>query len=131
MSTPDRAVLLGWLLGNRSMKRTYRFIEPIGTVTCVVDEAPVDVPVFGGILKHPTIEQLCELLTEPVVVRRYTCEALRKAPWHALRRFPRSLLVEFLPLAGIPDGRRRALELLLGLSDHTAERESRASAPRE
>lgn len=113
------------------MKRTYRFIEPVGTVTCVIDGAPVDVPVFSGILKHPTIEQLCELLIEPVVVRRYTCEALRKAPWHALRRFPRSLLVECLPLATIPDGRLRALELLLELSGHTAERESRASTPRE
>ena len=106
------------------MKRTYRFIEPSGVVTCVVDEARMDIPVFGGILKHPTLEQLRELLTDPVVVRRYTCEALRKAPWNALRDFPRALLIACLPLAILPDGRRRALELLLGLSDRDAERES-------
>ena len=106
------------------MKRTYRFIEPSGIVTCEVDGAPVDVPVFGGILKHPTIEQLCELLTEPVVVRRYTSEALRKAPWHALRCFPRALLIASLRTAQLPDGRRRALELLLELADPGAERES-------
>ncbi len=99
------------------MKRTYRFIEPSGVVTCEVDGAPVDVPVFGGILKHPTVEQLRGLLTDPVVTRRYTYEALRKAPWHALRRFPRALLLACLPLANVPDRRRRALELLLGLSE--------------
>jgi hypothetical protein len=113
------------------MKRTYRFIEPSGVVTCMVDGAPVDVPVFGGILKHPTIEQLNELLTEPVVARKYTCEALRKAPWHALRRFPRALLITSLPVANIPDGRRRALELLLGLSDRGDEREPRVRWPEE
>ncbi len=99
------------------MKRTYRFIEPSGNVTCVVDGAPVDVPVFGGILKHLAIEQLRELLTDPSVTRRYTCEALRKAPWHALRCFPRALLIASLPVANVPDGRRRALELLLGVSE--------------
>ena len=91
------------------MKRTYRFIEPSGVVTCVIDGAPVDVPVFGGILKHPTIEQLRELLTDPVVVHRYICEALRKAPWNALRGFPRTLLIACLPLANVPDGRRRGM----------------------
>ena len=97
------------------MKRTYRFVEPSGTVTCVVapGEPPLEVPVFGGILKHPTTEQLAELLTDPVVVRKYTLEALRKAPWSALRRFPRGWLIACLRDARLPDGRRRALELLL------------------
>ena len=111
------------------MKRTYRFIEPSGVVTCVIDGAPIVVPVFGGILKHPTIEQLRELLTEPVVALRYTCEALRKAPWHALRLFPRAFLIASLPQAGVSEGRRRALELLLGLQDDQPGRTSPASVP--
>jgi hypothetical protein len=97
------------------MKRTYRFIEPSGVVTCVIDGTPTGIPVFGGILKHPTIDQLARLLTDPIVARRYTCEALRKAPWNALRLFPRDFLIASLPSANIHDGRRRALELLLGL----------------
>jgi len=111
------------------MKRTYRFIEPSGIVTCMVDGVPIDVPVFGGILKHPTIDQLHELLTDPVVVRRYTCEALRKAPWNALRHFSRALLIASLPLADVPDGRRRALELLLECSDHSSEDDPPTNAP--
>jgi hypothetical protein len=106
------------------MKRTYRFIEPSGVVACVIDDVPMEIPVFGGILKHPTIEQLRELLADPDVVRRYACEALRKAPWNALRSFPRGLLIACLPVANLSDGRRRALELLLGLSDRDAARES-------
>lgn len=75
----------------------------------------LEVPVFAGILKHPTSEELAELLTDPAVVRKYTHEALRKAPWSALRRFPRDWLVACLRDAKLPDSRRRALELLLGI----------------
>jgi hypothetical protein len=97
------------------MKRTYRFVEQSGSVVCSIDGVPLDVPVFGGILKHPTIDQLDELLRDPVVVRKYTREALRLAPWCALRKFPRSLLIACLRQTALPDGRRRAVELMLDL----------------
>lgn len=97
------------------MKRTYRFIEPSGTVSCTVETGErFDVPVFAGILKHPTPSQLAELLTDPVVARKYTIEALRKAPWNALVQFPRDWLMACLREANVPEARRKALELLLG-----------------
>ncbi len=98
------------------MKRTYRFIEQSGSVACVIGGVSLDVPVFGGILKHPTLDQLEGLLSDPVVVRKYAREALRKAPWCALRRFPRVLLIACLAQADLPDGRRRAVELMLDLN---------------
>jgi hypothetical protein len=97
------------------MKRTYRFIEPSGTVTCHTAAGEhLELPIFAGILKHPRDDQLADLLTDPVVARKYTCEALRKAPWSALRRFPRAWLLACLQQASLPDGRRRALALMLG-----------------
>ncbi len=98
------------------MKRTYHFVEPSGVVVSTIEGQRFEVPVFGGILKHPTPEQLIELLKDSSVVRRYTREALRQAPWCVLRQFPRPLLIEGLPQAGLPVGRRRALELILGLT---------------
>jgi hypothetical protein len=98
------------------MKRTYRVIEPSGTVMCTIDGARVRLPLFGGILKHPTLDQLRVMLEDPVVVRRYVREALRKAPWNALRRFPRALLLDCMADADLTPGRRGALELLLGAS---------------
>lgn len=71
-------------------------------------------PVFGGILKHPSADEVAALLTDPVVLRKYTCAALRSAPWSALSRFPRRWLLACLPQAGLPEGRRRAVEFMLG-----------------
>ena len=98
------------------MRRTYRQVEPQGVVVCTTESGElIEVPVFAGILKHPDSEQLRELLTDPVVVRKYTCEALRKAPWSALRRFPRAWLIDCMPHARLRSGRRRAFQFLLGL----------------
>jgi hypothetical protein len=54
------------------------------------------------------------LLRDPLVARKYVREAIRKAPWAALRRFPRALLLASIPDAGLTEGRRRALLFLMG-----------------
>jgi hypothetical protein len=96
------------------VKRTYRYVEPAGVVACTMENGEVlPLPVFGGILKHPDIEQLKALLRDPKVVCKYTDLALRKAPWTALRLFPRGLLLARLDVAALPAGRRRALEFML------------------
>jgi len=98
-----------------SVKRTYRTVERHGVVACATAAGEiVALPVFAGILKHPDPDQLVELLADPAVARQYTCEALRKAHWNLLRQFPRAWLMECLPRARLPAGRRRALALLLG-----------------
>jgi hypothetical protein len=73
----------------------------------------IAIPVVVGILKHPSAGELRELLREPVVARKYTMEALRKAPWSVLRRFPKAWLVECLPHARLRPSRARALWFLL------------------
>lgn len=99
------------------MKRTHRYVAAAGTVSCTIDGGEViDVPVFGGILKHPDLDQLRELLRDPVVVRKYTHEALRRAPWSALQQFPRSWLLARLADAKLPAPRRHALDFMLGVS---------------
>jgi hypothetical protein len=95
------------------VKRTYRFIESSGIVVCSVDGVNISLPIFAGILKHPTIDQLEQLLTDPAVARKYTHAALRTAPWCAVRCFPRAWLRACLPDANVPEGRRKALEFLL------------------
>lgn len=92
-----------------------RYVAPAGMVVCTVDERQLQLPVFAGVLKHATLPQLRELLTDPVVVHKYTREALRRLPWIALRRFPRSWLTTCLPSASLSEGRRRALEFMLEL----------------
>jgi hypothetical protein len=84
-------------------------------VRCQVSaDRAIDVPVFAGILKHPTVEALRRLLKNPDVVRTYTLAALRKAAWPILRRFPRDWLRECMPEADVRPTRRKALEFLLG-----------------
>jgi hypothetical protein len=96
------------------MKRTYRYVEASGFVAVSADDGSmVEIPVFGGILKHPDVAQLRQLLLAPSVARKYAHEALRKAPWRALELFPREWLVARLREANLPDGRRRALEFML------------------
>ena len=96
------------------MKRTYRFVESVGTVQCALDPGrEVTLPVFPGILKHPTVDELRELLTKPAVARKYTIQALRKAPWQVLREFPRDWLEDCLADANLRAGRAKALRFLL------------------
>lgn len=98
----------------RAMKRTHRFVEPAAVVACTMEGGDVvELPVFGGILKHPDLGQLTELLRDAKVARKYAELALRKAPWSALRRFPRRWLIARLDQAVLPAARRRALEFLL------------------
>lgn len=96
------------------MKRSYRFVEPLGRVASLTEGGErLELPLFAGILKHPTTGQLAALLTEPPVARKYTLEALRKAPWSALRQFPRWWLIACLPHAHLPEGRRKAVQFML------------------
>lgn len=91
------------------MKRTYSFVTSRGVVVC----EGIELPVFAGVLKHPTEEQLRVLLLDPDNARKYTREALRKLPWIALREFPRDWLLGCLSDTSLPEGRRRALEFML------------------
>jgi len=96
------------------MKRTNRFVKKRGVVRCVVSQGvEVEVPVFPGILKHPTLDVLRELLQKPEVLKKYTIEALRCAPWPVIRQFPRQLLFDCMKEANIAPGRLRALEFML------------------
>src|SRR5215831_21326119 len=95
------------------MKRSYTFVTAHGVVLCDVDGVSIALPVFVGVLKHPTEGQLCELLTRPEVARKYTYAALRKLPWPALRQFPHHWLRSCLPASGLQEPRRRAVEFML------------------
>ncbi len=96
------------------MKRTYRFVESVGTVQCTLGPGrEITLPVFPGILKHPTVAELRELLARPAVARKYTILALRMAPWQVLREFPRNWLEACLDEANLRAGRADALRFLL------------------
>lgn len=97
------------------MKRTYTFVTAREIVHCDIDGESIPLPVFVGVLKHPTERQLCELLTRPEVARKYTHEALRKLPWPALRQFPHRWLRSCLPTSGLQESRRRAVEFMLAV----------------
>ena len=96
------------------MRRTVIFVRPVGKVRCLLsDGRAVRVPVYPGILKHPTVKQLRRLLKDADVMRKYTMEALRIAPWSALREFPADWLLHCLPDARVRPTRARALVYLL------------------
>ena len=97
------------------MKRTCHFAEPTGTIRCRLPSgAEITVPLMQGILKHPTQQAMPALLRNPAVVRKYTLEAIRTAPWSLLRAFPKAWLRQCIPEAQIRPGRRRALSFMLG-----------------
>lgn len=95
------------------MKRTYRFALARESVRCVLDGTVVELPLIVGVLKHPTEDQLRELLANPSVARKYTAEALRRLAWPVLRQFPHDWLRACLRDVPLPAGRRRALEFML------------------
>jgi hypothetical protein len=96
------------------VKRTYRFVRSAGKVTCVLATGQrVEIPVVQGILKHPRIESLRQLLKEPDAALKYTREAIRIAPWQVLREFPRHWLQTAMKGSGIRPGRIRALNFML------------------
>ena len=52
------------------MRGNYRFVAAAGIVTCTIDGHRVELPVFMGVLKHPSVEQLRDLLIDPLVAGR-------------------------------------------------------------
>jgi hypothetical protein len=103
------------------VKRTYRFVQAHGTARCTLASGEqLEVPVFPGILKHPAPDTLGELLTDPIVVKKYTLEALRRAPWPVLKHFDRAWLLACLDEARLSDRRRGALRFMLGAAEPTA-----------
>ena len=90
------------------MRRTYRFVGSVGTVVCVVGPGrEVELPVFPGILKHPMVDELRDLLARPSVARKYTILALRRAPWQVLRGVS-ARLAGGMPARGQPSRRAGA-----------------------
>lgn len=111
------------------MKRSHRFAQPKGTVVCQLPGGEsVEIPVAQGILKHPSLPALFELLQDPQVVRLYTVEALRVAPWSLLKAFPGWWLLECLPEADLHEGRAKAVKFMLRAQGDTDEREGMRSA---
>ncbi|MCX7016199.1 MAG: hypothetical protein NTW86_27185 [Candidatus Sumerlaeota bacterium] len=96
------------------MKQTAGYIHSMGTARCwIAPDRCIVLPVAPGILKHPALEDLPGLLEDPDVARKYTVEALRRAPWQVVREFDRRWLLECLAQADLSPGRRAALEFLL------------------
>ena len=72
------------------------------------------IPLAFGVLKHLSLGQLEDLITDPAVARKYTLEALRVAPWALLKSFPEEWVRCNLPHASMPESRRQALAFLFG-----------------
>ena len=99
------------------MRRTNRFVQSQGVAICRLSTGEeIRVPIVPGILKHPTVDELADLLEHPDVVRKYTITALCKAPWQVLRQFQRHWLRTCLPEAEaeLNPRRARALVFLIG-----------------
>jgi hypothetical protein len=96
------------------MKKNYTFVKKIGTIRFTTPEGEaIDIPLFPGILKHPSVSELAVVLRSPTAVRKYTYEALMKAPWPVLKEFPAVWLRICMEHAPLRPGRRRAIEFLL------------------
>ena len=105
------------------MKRTYRFAQPSGHVTCTLEDGDrVRLPVFAGILRHLREDELAELLADPIVARKYTRRALEIAAWPIVREFPRAWLRRCLEGMELRPGRRRALLYMLHEPDRSPAR---------
>jgi predicted RNA polymerase sigma factor len=90
------------------------FVRSVGSTRCTLPTGEsIDIPVVPGILKHPRVDELFALLADAGAARKYTQEALRVAPWSALKEFPRAWLLACLRDAPLSRSRRRALEFLL------------------
>lgn len=88
---------------------------PAGTVTSL-DAAgqTVVLPVDDGLLPGVPMEMLATRLADTLVAREYTRRALAVAPWPVLRAFSRDWLLSCLEGLELRDGRRRALDVMLG-----------------
>jgi hypothetical protein len=97
-----------------SMIRTCAFVRSIGVARCRLRTGEVlMIPVVPGLLKHPRARDLAGLLGDARVVRKYTREALKRAPWPVLRQFPHRWLKACMKDANLPRGRRLALQFML------------------
>ena len=96
------------------MTRGFRFARPQGVTLCRLRSGgQLELPVFAGILKHPHPQELCGLLQDEDVARKYTRLALEKSAWAILKEFPGWWLVECLNEATLSEGRRGALHFKL------------------
>lgn len=96
------------------MKMTYTFVKSSGSVKCSLPTGKeIEVPVVQGILKHLTTDSLRGFLKNPDAARKYTIEALRKAPWPVLRQFPHGWLRDCIEDAHLEPRRSRALAFML------------------
>ena len=96
------------------MMRKYKFAECEGYVKCIMpDGKNIEIPVFQGILKHPTSKMLFTILKDYNVMKKYTCEAIRKASWPILAEFPREWLKKCMKDFPLSKGRKKALDFLL------------------
>jgi hypothetical protein len=96
------------------VKRTCTFVKKTGTATFLSEiHGKVEIPLFPGILKHLSVEELSKVVESQAAVRKYTREVLRTAPWPVVREFPRFWLRVCLEDVPLREGRRRALEFLL------------------
>lgn len=73
----------------------------------------IEIPLFPGILKHLSVQDLPKVVESQATLLKYTGEALKSAPWPVLREFPRSWLLACLDEVEMRNGRRLALEFLL------------------
>lgn len=91
-----------------------RYVTPTKSAAYALpDGRTITVPLVPGILKHPAESDLPEILARPNALRKYTVEALRRAPWQVLSKFPREWLLECLDEASLRPGRRAALLFML------------------
>ena len=96
------------------MRRRNHFVESLGSLACPLSSGgTVTVPIVPGLLKHPTVPQLRQLLSEPDAVTKYTIAALRHAPWSILRQFDKPWLRSCLSCAGLRSSRARAISFLI------------------
>ncbi|MCX7044316.1 MAG: hypothetical protein NTX50_02365 [Candidatus Sumerlaeota bacterium] len=96
------------------MYRPFIYAHSTGKAVCLLPTGrTITVPIVPGILKHPAESDLPEILRAPEALRKYTIEALRRAPWQTLREFPSEWLMECLDEAALRPGRREALLFLL------------------
>jgi hypothetical protein len=100
--------------GVSKMMHEMKFATCLGRIQCkLLDGRVIELPIYLGLLKHPRAGELSILLTNPDVARKYTVEALRRAPWNLLREFPEMWLRECIVTSGVRASRQKALEFLL------------------
>jgi hypothetical protein len=57
------------------MKRILTYVRKSGTVSFQTPRGEtIEIPIFSGILKNPSVSQLPILLNNPAAIRKYTCE---------------------------------------------------------